>query len=75
MARTSEVTLLKPNFIKVFEPKLQQELVNLGFSYTLENDGNKQIYAFVETEELHKYLSEKYTDEEWHYIRSNRLCF
>ena len=66
---------MKSNFIKVDEPKLQQELANLGFSYILENNGNKQIYAFVETEELQKYLSEKYSDEEWHYIRSNRICF
>ena len=36
------------NFIKVLEPKLQKELAGLGFSYTIEQIGEKQIYAFAE---------------------------
>lgn len=63
------------NFIKVLEPELQKKLAGLGFSYTLENIGDKQVFAFAETEELQKYLAENYSDEEWHYFRSNRLCF
>lgn len=62
-------------FKKVFEPKLQKELADLGFSYTIETDGDKQIYVFADTKELQEYLSEKYSDEQWYYVTTNRLCF
>lgn len=63
------------NFIQVFEPKVQQELVALGFNYTKTEINGKTVYAFADTDELQEYLAKKYTDEEWHYIRSNKLFF
>ena len=48
-------------FIKVLDPKLQQELADLGFSYTIENFGDKQIYAFADSEELREHIASKYS--------------
>lgn len=50
------------NFIKVLDPKLQQEFADLGFSYTIENFGDKQIYAFADSKELKEYIASKYSD-------------
>lgn len=63
------------NFIQVFEPKAQKELVALGFNYIKTEINGKTVYAFAATDELQKYLAERFTDEEWHYIRSNKLFF
>lgn len=49
-------------FIKVLEPKLQDELANLGFSYTIEKLGDKQVFAFTDSMELRKYITSKYAD-------------
>ncbi len=49
-------------FIKVLEPKLQDELANLGFSYTIEKLGDKQVFAFTDSMELRKYIASKYAD-------------
>lgn len=47
-------------FIKVLEPKLQQELADLGFNYTIENLGDKQVFAFADSGELREYIASKY---------------
>lgn len=49
-------------FIKVLEPKLQEELANLGFSYTIEKLGDKQVFAFTNSVELKEYIASKYAD-------------
>ena len=71
---TSEVSVVN-KFITVVEPKAQEELAALGFTYTKTKVNGKDVYAFAATVELQKYLSERYSDEEWHYMRSNRLFF
>lgn len=63
------------NFITVVEPKAQEELLALGFTYTKTEINGKTVYAFADTDELQKYLSQRYSDEEWYYIKSNRLFF
>lgn len=63
------------NFIKVVEPKAQEELLALGFTYTKTEINGKTVYAFADTDELQKYLSQRYSDEEWYYIKNNRLFF
>lgn len=63
------------NFITVVEPKAQEELAALGFSHTKTEINGKTVYAFADTDELQKYLSQRYSDEEWYYIKSNRLFF
>lgn len=62
-------------FITVVEPKAQEELATLGFAYTKTKVNGKDVYAFAATVELQKYLSERYSDEEWHYMKQNLLCF
>ena len=62
-------------FIMVVQPEAQEELAALGFTYTKTKADGKDVYAFAATVELQKYLSERYSDEEWHYMRSNRLFF
>lgn len=63
------------NFIIIVEPKVQDELVALGFTYTQTEINGSSACAFANTKELQKYLSEKYSDEEWGYVKTNRLCF
>jgi hypothetical protein len=58
---TSEVGIVN-KFIKVLEPKLQQEFADLGFSYTIEKLGDKQIFAFADSKELRKYIASKYAN-------------
>ena len=62
-------------FIMVVEPKAQEELAALGFTYTKTEMGGKTVYAFADTVELQKFLAERYSDEEWHYMRSGKLFF
>lgn len=62
-------------FINVVKPEAQEELAALGFTYTKTEIGGKIVYAFADTDELQKYLAERYSDEEWHYMRSNKLFF
>lgn len=62
-------------FITVVEPKAQEELAALGFTYTKAEINGKTVYAFADTVDLQKYLSERYSDEEWHYMKNNRLFF
>ena len=71
---TSEVGIVN-KFITVVEPKAQEELAALGFTYTKTKVNGKDVYAFAATIELQKYLSERYSDEEWHYMKQNLLCF
>jgi hypothetical protein len=59
----------------VVEPKVQEELAALGFVYTKQEIDGETVYAFADTEALQKYLAEKYSDEEWHYMKRNLLCF
>ena len=62
-------------FIMVVQPKVQEELASLGFTYTKTEVGNKVVFAFAATDELQRYLSERYSDEEWHFMKRNLLCF
>lgn len=62
-------------FIMVVQPEAQEELAALGFTYTKTTLNGKTVYAFANTKELQKYLSERYSDEEWHFMQRNLLCF
>lgn len=62
-------------FIMVVQPRVQEELAALGFTYTITEVQGKKFYAFADSEVLQKYLSEKYSDEEWHYMKRNLLTF
>lgn len=61
------------NFIKVLNPELAQKLINMGFKYTKEQIANKEVYAFAESEEIKKILSENYCRED--FFICNKLCF
>jgi hypothetical protein len=71
---TSEVESMD-KFIMVVQPKAQEELAALGFTYTKTEINGKTVYAFADTEALQRYLAEKFSDEEWHYMKRNLLCF
>ena len=62
-------------FIMVVQPKVQEELASLGFTYTKTTLDGKTVYAFANTEGLQKYLTERYSDEEWYYMQRSLLCF
>ena len=62
-------------FIMVVQPKVQEELASMGFTYTKTTLDGKTVYAFANTEGLQKYLTERYSDEEWYYMQRNLLCF
>ena len=62
-------------FIKVLEPELQEELANLGFSYTIEKLGDKQVFAFTNSIELKKYIASKYEDIKGVCYFDDRLFF
>ena len=62
-------------FIKVLEPKLQEELANLGFSYTAEKLGGKQVFAFADSKELRQYIIGKYSDIKGVYYFDDKLFF
>ena len=62
-------------FIIVVQPKTQEELASMGFTYTKTEVDNKVVFAFAATDELQKYLAERYSDEEWHFMKRNLLCF
>ena len=62
-------------FIMVVQPKVQEELASMGFTYTKTRLDGKTVYAFANTEGLQKYLTERYSDEEWYYMQRNLLCF
>ena len=47
-------------FIIVVQPKTQEELASMGFTYTKTTLNGKTVYAFANTEGLQKYLAEKY---------------
>lgn len=49
-------------FIKILDPILQKELVDMGFNYIIENLGNKQVFAFADSKELRKHILTKYSD-------------
>lgn len=62
-------------FIKVLEPKLQEELAGLGFSYTKEKIGDKQVYAFADSGELREYIVSHYSDVKGVCYFSDKLFF
>ena len=57
---TSEVSVVK--IIKILNPSLQKELADMGFNYTIENLGNKQVFAFADSKELREHIISKYAD-------------
>lgn len=62
-------------FIKVLEPKLQEEFASLGFNYTIEKLGDKQIYAFADSGELRNYISSHYANAKGVCYFSDKLFF
>ncbi len=74
MLNTSEVIAVD-KFILVRKPEAQEELAALGFAYIKNQVEGKTVYAFANTDALQKYLSERYSDEEWYYMKSNKLYF
>ena len=49
-------------FIKVLDPNLQKEFADMGFNYTIEQIGGKQVFAFTDSKELREHIIGKYAD-------------
>ena len=63
------------NFIKVLDPKLQEEFAAMGFKYTTESWGDKQVYAFADSKDLRKVISEKYSNTKGICFFGDKLFF
>jgi len=49
------------NLIKILDPEKAEELIAIGFKYTLESINNNTVYAFFVCPELINYLNSNFT--------------
>ena len=61
------------NLIKVVNPIKAEELRQMGFSYMLENSGEKIFYVFTPTDELLSHVKNTFSKED--YLCEKRLRF
>lgn len=59
--------------IYILEKSQADRLQSLGFKYSIRNMDNKDVFVFVQTNEIMKELNSKF-DESSFYINKN-LCF
>jgi hypothetical protein len=52
--------------IKIFNPKVKDELMAMGFKYIKEQVNRQDVYSFFATAEIIKILKEKYSQDEYH---------
>ena len=48
-------------------------LLSLGFKYTTRNIGNKEVFVFIQTNEIMKELNSKF--EQGSFLLSKNVCF
>ena len=61
------------NLIKVLNQDKAQELINLGFKYTMETMNGKTVHSFFMSEELRNYINSNFSKQD--FLLSNKLCF
>jgi len=64
---------MQTKLIKVLNPDKANELINLGFKYTLESINNQTVYAFFVSKELTDYLHSNFDAKDFFY--NNMLHF
>ena len=61
-------------FIKLFDPAVRDELVAVGFKYTVERmKNNEEVFSFLDSKELREYLMKNFSDVKL--VISNKLYF
>jgi len=65
--------LNQQNLIKVLNPELANELVNLGFSYIKEQINSKDVFCFTFNKEILNYLQNNFNKRD--FIFENTLKF
>lgn len=61
------------NLIKVLNQDKAQELINLGFKYTMETMNGKIVHSFFMSEELRNYINSNFSKQD--FLLSNKLTF
>jgi hypothetical protein len=61
------------NLIKIVNPNKAKELMNLGFTYTKEKLEDKDIYVFIQSDEIYKYLKNNFSKQD--YFIDKRMNF
>lgn len=61
------------NLIKVLNQDKAQELISLGFKYTIETMNGKKVHSFFMSEELRKYINSNFSKQD--FLLSNKLTF
>lgn len=61
------------NLIKVLDQDKAQELINLGFKYTIETMNGKKIHSFFMSEEIRKHINKNFSKKD--FLLSNKLTF
>ncbi len=64
---------MENKLIKVFDSKKAQELVDLGFRYTLDSINGQSVYAFFDCEDLLKYINSNFDSKD--FFLDNMLHF
>lgn len=64
---------MEKKLIKIFNPKKAQELVDLGFRYTLDSINGQSIYAFFVSEKLLDYINSNFETKD--FFLDNMLHF
>lgn len=61
------------NLIKILNQDKAQELINLGFKYTIETMNNQKVHSFFMSEELKNYINSNFSKQD--FLLSNKLTF
>lgn len=64
---------MENNLIKVLNQDKAQELISLGFKYTIETMNGKKIHSFFISEEIMDYINSNFSKQE--FLLSNKLTF
>ena len=64
---------MQNNLIKVLNQEKAQELINLGFKYTIETVNGDTVHSFFMSEELRQYINGHFSKQD--FLLSNKLTF
>ena len=59
--------------VLILDPQKAEQLQQCGFKYTKRNIDNKEVFVFIQTNELMKELNSKF--EQGSFLLSSNVCF
>ena len=59
--------------VMVFDKEKADTLLSLGFKYTIRTVDNQEVYVFIQTEELMKYICSKFDKQS--FVTKRNVCF